>query len=187
MLFRSDCDQSAKRIAVMINASKRIQEVIDNSFEVLKRYVGTPIELFQHIQPDDDSETEEDFIDIIACGLNFPEKAFKEVSAKYNRLKEKLSVSRKSLGDIFGEIPMDDEMDEFNMDVRHKVDKSKADDLFSQEIGMYPIRVTPNASKRDEMKIVKESKKPIQNEKPTEVKTPSEERSEEHTSELQSR
>ena len=170
-----DCDQSAKRIAVMINASKRIQEVIDNSFEVLKRYVGTPIELFQHIQPDDDSETEEDFIDIIACGLNFPEKAFKEVSAKYNRLKEKLSVSRKSLGDIFGEIPMDDEMDEFNMDVRHKVDKSKADDLFSQEIGMYPIRVTPNASKRDEMKIVKESKKPIQNEKPTEVKTPSEE------------
>jgi len=45
-----DTDPSAKRIAVMINATKRTQEMIDNSFEVLKRYTGTPIELFQHIQ-----------------------------------------------------------------------------------------------------------------------------------------
>ena len=160
-----DCDQSAKRIAVMINASRRIQEVIDNSFEVVKRYVGTPIELFQHIQPDDDSDVEEDYIDIIACGLNFPEKAFKEVSAKYNRLKEKLSTSRKSLGDIFGEIPMDDEMDEFNMDVRHKVDKAKADDLFSQQIGMYPIRVAPASP-------AKSTPKPVEKKESSKVEAP---------------
>lgn len=172
-----DCDQSAKRIAVMINASKRIQEVIDNSFEVLKRYVGTPIELFQHIQPDDDNETEEDFIDIIACGLNFPEKAFKEVSAKYNRLKEKLNTSRKSLGDIFGDIPMDDEMDEFNMDVRKKVDKSKADDLFSQEIGMYPIKVSQAKKSSEPVKNNPNKNKPNKTEesKPADDKTPSEE------------
>ena len=171
-----DCDRSAKRIAVIINASQRIQEVIDNSFEVLKRYVGVPIELFQHIQPDDASEeVEEEYIDIIACGLNFPEKAFKDVLIKYTNLKEKLSsTSRKSLGDIFDGIQMDeDEMDEFDMDVRHKVDKSKADDLFSQQMGMFPIKVTPPSQLRPKSKTMTSSAE--SNEATETTKIPSEE------------
>ena len=137
-----DCDQSAKRIAVMINASRRTQDIIDNSFEVIKRYVGIPIELFQHIQPDNDDDLQgEEWIDIIACGMNYPEKPIRDISMKYSRLREKLNVGRKSLHDIFGDIEVQDELDEFNMDVRKKLDQSKADALFSQQIGSQFVRV----------------------------------------------
>ena len=141
-----DTDPSAKRIAVMINATKRTQEMIDNSFEVLKRYTGTPIELFQHIQPDNDDDlVGDEYIDIIACGMNFPEKPIKDLSTKYGRLKEKLTTGRKSMQDIFGNIDVQDELDEFNMDVKKKLETSKADALFSQRMGMYPIKIGGSA------------------------------------------
>lgn len=132
-----DCDTSAKRIAVAINASSKTQQVIDNSYEVIKRYVGTPIELYQHIQPDiDDELVDGEYMDIIACGMNFPDKPIKDVSVKYNRLKDKLNTSRKSFADIFGEIDVEDEVDEFNMDIKTKLDQSAADELFAKEMNL---------------------------------------------------
>jgi len=147
-----DCDASSKRIAVTINASSKTQQVIDNSYEVIKRYVGTPIELYQHIQPDTDDElVGNEYIDIIACGMNFPDKPIKDVSLKYNRLKDKLSTSRKSFADIFGEIDVEDEVDEFNMDIKTKIDQSTADELFAKEMRLG----------KTEKKVVKEPVKVV--------------------------
>ena len=133
-----DCDQSSKRIAVIINASKKIQKAVDNSFEVIKRYVGTPIETFQHIQPDDEySDVDEDYIDVICCGMNYPEKALRDINAAYNKLKEKLNTSRKSFNDIFANIDTDDDdLSEFDADIKTKLDPGKLSgvDIFDQGI-----------------------------------------------------
>ncbi len=129
-----DNDLSAKRIAVMINASSKVQDAIDNSFEAIKRYVGTPIETFQHIQPDNDIDLAgEEYIDIIACGMNYPERPIKDINVKYQKVKEKLNTSRKSFDDIFGSIAMDDELDEFDVDIKHMVDPAKVENLFANE------------------------------------------------------
>ena len=130
-----DNDLSAKRIAVMVNASSKVQDAIDNSFEVVKRYVGVPIETFQHIQPDNDLDmNDEEYIDIVACGMNYPERPIKDVNNKYLKVKEKLNTSRKSFDDIFGSIDMDDDLDEFNVDIKNMIDPSKADSLFLDDI-----------------------------------------------------
>lgn len=139
-----DSDTSAKRIAVIINASKRVQEAIDNSFEVVKRYVGVPIETFQHIQPDFDEDLQdEEYIDIVACGMNYPEKPIKDINAKYLRLKDKLNMSRKSFDEIYDDIEVKDEIDEFNMDIKSRVNPSKVEDLFADEIDIYDVGSKP--------------------------------------------
>ena len=127
-----DLDQSAKRIAVIINASEYVQKAVDNSLEVIKRYVGTPTEQFSHIQPDRDEDLEGDeYIDVIVCGMNYPERPIKNINAKYRKIKEKLNVGRKSFEDIYTDIDVDDDLDEFNVDIKQMVDPSKAEALFS--------------------------------------------------------
>ena len=130
-----DNDLSAKRIAVMINAGRKVQECIDNSYEVIKRYVGTPIEIFQHIQPDDESDLiGDEYIDIIATGMNYPEKPIKDISIKYNKLKENLNTTRKSFSDIYDDIDLgEDEVDEFNMNIKRKGKAASIEDLFGNE------------------------------------------------------
>ena len=130
-----DSDQSVKRIGVMVNATKRVQEAIDNSFEVVKRYVGVPIETFQHIQPDEDRDLiGDEYIDILCCGLNFPEKSIKDINSTYNSLKDKMNTTRKSFDDIYADIDMEDGVDDFNMDIKRIHQAAKVDDLFADEI-----------------------------------------------------
>ena len=124
-----DCDHTVKRLAVLINASKDIQKVIDNKFEAVKRYIGVPFEIFQHIQYDDGDE----YIDVMASGLNFPERAIKDVSDKYTKIKDKLNKGLKTFDDIFTSIEIDDDEDEFNMDVRQAVDPATVDALFGAQ------------------------------------------------------
>lgn len=159
-----DSDTSAKRIAVVINASKRVQEAIDNSFEVVKRYVGVPIETFQHIQPDFDEDLEgEEYIDVIACGMNYPEKPIKEINSKYLRLKDKLNTGRKSFDEIYDGIEVRDEIDEFNMDIKSRVNPSNVEDLFADEISVYDLGQN-NKPLSHQHNVLRQSQKPI---KPT--------------------
>ena len=144
-----DNDQSVKRMAVIINASKRVQEAIDNSFEVVKRYVGIPIETFQHIQPDNESDLiGDEYIDIMACGMNYPEKPIKDMNNNYNKLKEKLNTSRKSFADIYDEIDLEDEVDEFNMDIKRKNNAASIEDLFGDEVDSTIEQVQQMSPKR---------------------------------------
>ena len=141
-----DNDTSAKRIGVIINASRKVQEAIDNSYDVVKRYVGVPVETYQHIQPDDDDDlVNDEYMDILVCGMNYPEKALKDVNNKYNKLKDKINVQRKSFNDIFGESNATDEMDQFNISIKRE-GPAKIEDLFSSEIGDLYGNVQPKSN-----------------------------------------
>lgn len=118
-------DRSCKRLAIIVNASERIQESIDSKLEVIKRYTGEPYEVFRHIQNNDIDSDE--YIDIITSGMNFPEKGIIDISKKYMKLKNDLNKGRTGFDDIFANIDLDDaDEDEFNVDLKKKNDNAKA-------------------------------------------------------------
>ena len=104
-------DKGCKRLAVIINASQKTQDAIDNRFEVIKRYTGEPFETYRHIQNDDNDE----YIDIIISGLLYPEEGIKHIAKKYNTLKEKLNSDVKGLSDIFEDMDLDEIDEETNI------------------------------------------------------------------------
>ena len=124
-----DCDHSIKRLAVVINASKDICKYVDNKFEVVQRYVGTPFEIFQHIQYDGNEE----YVDILGCGLNYPSRPIKDVSNKYNKIKENLNTGLKTFDDIFSDIEIDDCDNQFGTQIRQVVDPAKVDAMFGAQ------------------------------------------------------
>ena len=97
-----------KRIAVIINASQKTQDVIDNRFDVIKRYTGESLETYRHIQHDG----EEEYMDIIIAGLPYPEESIKDIGKKYNNIKEKINNESKGLSDILDDIDFDDDIEE---------------------------------------------------------------------------
>jgi len=99
-----------KRIAVIVNANPKTQSVVDNELTVVKRYTGEPLEVYRHVQNDDSEDNE--YIDIIIAGLPFPEEGILNIGKKYASLKEKLNKDSKKLADIFGNIDLDDELEE---------------------------------------------------------------------------
>lgn len=100
-----------KIIAVIINASEKTQNVIDNKFDVIRRYTGEPIEIFRHIQNDKSDE----YMNIIVAGLPYPEKAIVNLGKKYNVFKEKINAETNSLSDIFDNIEFDEYIEETNI------------------------------------------------------------------------
>jgi len=77
-------EPSAQRIGVIISASGKIQEVVDNSFSLIKESYGFPTELFTHSQ---DSKNGDDVLSIISSGMKIPIDGVKQV---YNRLKKQV-------------------------------------------------------------------------------------------------
>ena len=122
-----DYNRGCKRLAIIINASNKVKDAIDDKMEVIKRYVGEPFETFRHIQDDEQSG---DWIDIIASGMSFPEKGIIDLSKKYNSVRDKLNKDVKSFDDIFADIDISDDEDEFNMNLR-EITNADIDNLFS--------------------------------------------------------
>lgn len=106
-------DKSVKRLGVIINASEKTVDAIDQNFEVVKRYIGEPYETYTHIQYDNGEE----YMYIFACGMNFPEEAIKEIAKKYEELNSKINRGTNSLQAIFSDIDLSEE-DDFNMGVK---------------------------------------------------------------------
>lgn len=104
--------KGCKKLAVIINASQKVQDVIDNRFEVIKRYVGEPFEVYRHIQ---NEVSNGEYMDIIVAGLPFPEEGIREIGKKYINLKDKVDNESKGLSDIFEEIEFDDDIEETNI------------------------------------------------------------------------
>ena len=77
-------EPSAQRIGVIISASGKIQEVVDNSFNIIKEKYGFPTELFTHSQ---ESTNGDDTVCIIASGMKIP---IDEVKQVYNKLKKQV-------------------------------------------------------------------------------------------------
>lgn len=101
--------KGCKRLAVIINASSKTQEAIDNKFEVVKRYTGEPFEVYRHIQYDEDDRDE--YMYIIAAGLSYPANGILEMNKEYLSLTDKLNKESAGFGDLFDDIDLDDEED----------------------------------------------------------------------------
>lgn len=124
-----DYEQGCKRLAVIVNASEKVQDAIDEEFKVVKRYIGEPFETYRHMQ----NVGGEEYIDIIISGLPYPEKAIVEMNNKYNSLKEKVNKDSKPISDIFVNMNLDeDDDDDFNMDVRSIAAPVEANNKFNQ-------------------------------------------------------
>jgi len=101
--------KGCKRLAVIVNASSKTQEAIDNKFEVVKRYTGEPFEVYRHIQYDEDDRDE--YMYIIAAGLPYPANGILEMNKEYLSLTDKLNKESAGFGDLFDDIDLDDEED----------------------------------------------------------------------------
>jgi preprotein translocase subunit Sss1 len=110
-------DKSCKRLAVIVNASERVQDAVDSKLEVIKRYTGEPFEIFRHIQNDGGDE----YVNIIVSGMNFPEKGIVDISKKYTSLKQNLNKEVKGFSAIYENIDLDEDS-EFDMDLKQKND-----------------------------------------------------------------
>lgn len=98
-------NSGCKRIAIIVNASSKTQEILDHRFDVIKRYTGEAFETFHHIQNDGHND---EYIDIIICGLPYPEDKIKDINKKYGILKDKIANAEvKALSDIFDDIDLD--------------------------------------------------------------------------------
>ncbi len=114
-------DKSCKRLAVIVNASERVQESIDSRLQVIKRYNGEPFEVFRHIQNDGTEE----YIDIIAAGMNFPEKGIVDINKKRIDINQKVNKNVKGFGDIYAGIDLDEES-EFDVDIKRPNDNASS-------------------------------------------------------------
>lgn len=128
-------DNKCKRLAVIINASQKTQDVIDNKFDVIKRYTGEPFETFRHIQNDG----EEEYMDIIVAGLPYPEECIKDIGKKYANIKDKLNNDSKELSDIFDDIEFDEDIEETHINKMRNPDEVLAafnlDDEIDSAVG----------------------------------------------------
>lgn len=118
-----DFDPTSTRLGCIINASEKTVSAIDDNFEAIKRYVGEPFEVFRHIQFD---PTQPEYIDIMSCGMGVPEKGITDINTDYREKRSKLSRDRASLKDVFKDIAIDDDDDEFDIDVK-KIRNEKKD------------------------------------------------------------
>lgn len=140
-------NKGCKRLAVIINASQKTQDAIDNRFEVIKRYTGEPFETYRHIQNDGSDE----YMDIIVSGLLYPEDGIKEMGKKYNTLKDKLNSDVKGLSDIFEDMDFDEEDEETNIaKMRNPDDVLKVFDLENETPAAKPAKRAINNVVSDE-------------------------------------
>lgn len=85
-----DTDPPARRIGVIINARPKILQAIDDSYSVIIKKYGTPLELFRHVQESSD----ENYISIVAAGLQMPTDEIRSIYSKFQRSKENLNTNR---------------------------------------------------------------------------------------------
>lgn len=112
-----DFDPTAKRVAIIINASEKTRVAIDNTFSVLFKYTGDPKingEFFKHIQYD---ASQPEYIDVIASGIKIPDKEFAKIAQEFQDVKAKREKNSVSYQSVFSGIDLDDE-DDLDMDVR---------------------------------------------------------------------
>ena len=85
-------DPSAKRIGVILNISEKSKDFVDYTFNTFKSKLGSPFELYTHIQSESDTE----FISVIAAGINLPIEDIKAVYDRYIEESNKVEKARDS-------------------------------------------------------------------------------------------
>lgn len=134
-----DFDPTAKRVAVIINASEKTRIAIDNTFSVLFKYTGDPKingEFFKHIQMD---SSKPEYISIIASGIKIPDKEFAKISKDFKEIKSKREKTSVSYGSVFSDLDLDDEDDDLDMDVKSMNNPDTVDGFFKEKVVNTPL------------------------------------------------
>lgn len=87
-----ETDPPARRIGVIVNARPKILTAIDDSYSIITKKYGVPLELFRHVQESQD----ENHISIVAAGLPMPTDEIRSIYAKFRKSKENLNMNRDS-------------------------------------------------------------------------------------------
>lgn len=135
-----DFEPTAKRVAVIINASDKTRIAIDNTFEVLFKYTGDPKingEFFKHIQYD---ASKPEYIDIIASGIKIPDKEFAKISKDFKEIKSKRENNSVSYGSVFSDLDLDlDDEDDLDMDVKSMNNPDNVNGFFKEKVVDAPL------------------------------------------------
>lgn len=135
-----DFEPTAKRVAVIINASDKARIAIDNTFEVLFKYTGDPKingEFFKHIQYD---ASKPEYIDIIASGIKIPDKEFAKISKDFKEIKSKRENNSVSYGSVFSDLDLDlDDEDDLDMDVKSMNNPENVNGFFKDKVVDAPL------------------------------------------------
>ena len=117
-------------LAVMINIDKSKEDIIDQSFTVLKERLGEPYEIFRHIQYDD---TQEEYVSFMAQGLGMPTKEIKKVYERYLEKTSHVDKNKDSFFDQIKELKGDEEGNQFNIgSMRRRKKRVSTDDFLNQ-------------------------------------------------------
>jgi hypothetical protein len=145
-------ERSCKRLAVIINGSDRVRQAIDSRLDVIKRYCGEPFEVYRHIQQN--PMDNDDYIDIIVCGINMPMKAVQDMNKKFQDMKSKAKTGVKPLD--FSGIDLEDD-DEFNVGIRKR--NTNVNSLFAATIGGGNTQQPKQQSSKDSSESAKNNGK----------------------------
>ena len=85
-------DPPARRIGVIVNARPKVLQAIDDSYSVITNKYGIPLELFRHVQESQD----ENYISIVAAGLQMPVDEIREIYNKFKKNRENLNMNKDS-------------------------------------------------------------------------------------------
>jgi cell division GTPase FtsZ len=86
-----DRDKVIQRMGVILHLPKILLGKIDRSYTALKNYVGTPIEVFEHIAESSDNTG---FISVILTGLSYPENKIIQISKHINDMQSVITVKK---------------------------------------------------------------------------------------------
>jgi hypothetical protein len=78
-------------MGVILHLPKILLGKIDRSYTALKNYVGTPIEVFEHIAESSDNTG---FISVILTGLSYPENKIIQISKHINDMQSVITVKK---------------------------------------------------------------------------------------------
>lgn len=85
-------DPPARRIGVIVNARPKVLQAIDDSYSIITNRYGIPLELFRHVQESQD----ENYISIVAAGLQMPVDEIREIYNKFKKNRENLNMNKDS-------------------------------------------------------------------------------------------
>lgn len=104
-------EPSAKRIAVILNVSEKTRDYIDFGFQVIKDKLGVPYEIFTHVQYDEDEE----YIAVIASGMNLPMDELQDIYKKYQEASERVNKNKDKFFDMTSNLTGNAEDSMFNV------------------------------------------------------------------------
>jgi cell division protein FtsZ len=114
-------DPACKRIAFILNISDKTADAIDFTFDVVKHKLGTPYEIFYHVQNEGDAE----YVSMIITGMDMPTTELKEIHKRYLEATSRVNREVDIFSKVVGSMLTDN--DEFNVTAntsKPKMDKS---------------------------------------------------------------